>query len=170
MSMDIETFYCQRCECIGLAGEHDCLRQDIAEAVRSGELDVVEMWKEAEGLRADAIQHVAVINRLEAKLAAAEADVYDRNRFLAEEGYRRCDVPACNCNRWHKPVWPIIEALSAQRALADRLAEALRKCVEQGFVFHCMEECEGYTHAPECLAGAIVQGRAALAEWEAQRR
>jgi hypothetical protein len=31
---------------------------------------------------------------LEAKLAEAEA-------FVAREGYRRCDIPACNCNQWH---------------------------------------------------------------------
>lgn len=30
-------------------------------------------------------------------------------RFLTDEGYRRCDAPACNCGSWHKIEKPQIE-------------------------------------------------------------
>lgn len=36
-----------------------------------------------------------LIYDLSVALAAVEA-------FLEHEGYRRCDIPACNCGSWHK--------------------------------------------------------------------
>lgn len=34
-------------------------------------------------------------------LAERDAEAYRALRFLERRGYRRCDIPACNCGSWH---------------------------------------------------------------------
>lgn len=47
-------------------------------------------------------------------------------RFLEQEGYRRCDIPACNCNRWHgghsnQRLAEMVEKVDAMQRDIDRL-------------------------------------------------
>jgi hypothetical protein len=53
------------------------------------------------GLReelADCAKHVSKLTRENAELTVE----VDRMRsFIEMRGYRRCDIPACNCNLWH---------------------------------------------------------------------
>ena len=37
------------------------------------------------------------VAKLEAKCATRD----ELESFIRKEGYRRCDIPACNCNSWH---------------------------------------------------------------------
>ena len=44
------------------------------------------------------------VKRLESDLAVGvRVRQNDAEDFLRREGYRACDVAACNCGSWHKP-------------------------------------------------------------------
>ena len=50
-------------------------------------------------------QGPAVIAALLARIEAAEERIArqaDAEDFIARRGYRRCDIPACNCDAWHE--------------------------------------------------------------------
>lgn len=46
----------------------------------------------AEAALMDRIEYFKAFRRESSKQAA----------FLERQGYRRCDIPACNCGSWHK--------------------------------------------------------------------
>jgi len=54
-------------------------------------LDIVEKQRERHNLRPPSLD-----------CFADEFDELDARRdFMRREGYRMCDIPACNCNSWH---------------------------------------------------------------------
>lgn len=56
--------------------------------------DRVDKWERAEAAEAQ-------IAALRTRVEEAERERDDARWFIAAEGYRRCDVPACNCGSWH---------------------------------------------------------------------
>lgn len=67
--------------------------------------------------------------QLERERDEARAEVDKRDDFLRHEGYRRCDIAACNCGSWHAP-----PNKRAEKAEADNAAlrEALNELHEWG--------------------------------------
>jgi hypothetical protein len=61
----------------------------------------------------------AACRDLLAALATAEREREEALDFIDCEGYRRCDIPACNCNRWHGG-----NAKNRLREISDTLADA----------------------------------------------
>jgi hypothetical protein len=53
--------------------------------------------------------------------------------FINAEGYRRCDVPACNCPYWHGGHWQARydELKASNESLRAQLAEAMDKAFEE---------------------------------------
>ena len=92
------------------------------------------------------------VKELEAKQSEYLDEVLKRTRFMEMEGYRRCDIPACNCDSWHggnayrrlveirdtleeagysTNGTTILGALKAALATAERERELLRKEVRR---------------------------------------
>lgn len=44
--------------------------------------------------------HYKIIG-LEAMNERLREEVFKRDEFLERNGFRRCDIPACNCGSWH---------------------------------------------------------------------
>lgn len=63
------------------------------------------------------------IIELETQLAEAERQRRLRDAFLEREGYRYCDIPACNCGSWHQHTDKSAERERASLvALVERIA------------------------------------------------
>lgn len=109
----------------------DCARQlehELTEANRR----LLEFIDSPEGMNFTTAQQRDTANRcvdeLERELAAEREARERAEHFIEREGYRRCDIPACNCPSWHGGHWKDRE--SEQRARAElseaRLAEAIK--------------------------------------------
>ena len=59
-----------------------------------GQLDAVDQVLARRDALDDAPDRVSKIARAINRAKQAE-------EFIAREGYRRCDIPACNCGSWH---------------------------------------------------------------------
>ena len=59
------------------------------------------------------------LNTATQRAEAAEADRDKAHGFIARKGYRRCDIPACNCNSWHGG-----HALERLEEIGDALTDA----------------------------------------------
>jgi hypothetical protein len=62
---------------------------------------------------------IAYYKRCESQLAEAVQAREKAEGFIADEGYRRCDIPACNCGSWHGG-----HAADRLREISDTLADA----------------------------------------------
>ncbi len=82
-------------DCRGLSAPADCINWatvgKTAETARVWSFEDTVFIAEARNLVP------ALLDDLDAALAENEA----RADFMRREGYRPCDVPACNCNSWH---------------------------------------------------------------------
>lgn len=45
--------------------------------------------------------HAAADAELRKAREIADAELHDAEAFMSREGYRRCDIAACNCGSWH---------------------------------------------------------------------
>lgn len=113
----------------------------------------------------DTLRAHAVLDR-----AGDDAKELERRRdFMGHEGYRRCDIPACNCGSWHggdahTRLHEIYEelgeetqgktALTAVATMRTEL-ERLRAVIRETHKTYCEPEPRWRNadarHAPECL-------------------
>lgn len=81
------------------------LREALAQVERGRDRaqERAEDWKrEAESGQEAANANDYLRKLTEAQLAAAQKEADDLRTFLGRNGYRRCDVAACNCRGWHR--------------------------------------------------------------------
>lgn len=62
---------------------------------------LVDAYQEALDLSVYLRQAIEEQVALRAQLAAALEAQQKAERFIESHGYRRCDIPACNCHSWH---------------------------------------------------------------------
>lgn len=75
------------------------------------------------------------IDSLKAALRKAEAERDEAVHYIARNGHRRCDIPACNCGSWHG--WHASERL---RELSDVLGDRTQGVTILGAVEKLIEE------------------------------
>jgi hypothetical protein len=64
--------------------------------------DSAEWWKEvAQGVSVKAFDAEQALTTARQEIAALTRERDEARDFILRAGYRRCDVPACNCGSWH---------------------------------------------------------------------
>lgn len=76
----------------------DRLQADLA-AAQSARVEAEVERDIANGLKAEAEKERRLAHYDFISLAQ---EIHSIHSFLQREGYRRCDIPECNCGEWHK--------------------------------------------------------------------
>ena len=81
------------------------------------------------------------VESLTEQLAARDTEIERLSRFIAGEGFRRCDIPACNCNSFHGGL--------AHKRLSE--------------IYEALGGCDGTTPVPEI--GRLIAEIERLQAW-----
>ena len=92
--------YCRILTTLGMEEEGD----PVAEIIRliaeiAAKNVVIEVLESARQVQESALANLR--NDLRECATIRDAEIAAAQEFIADRGYRRCDIPACNCTRWH---------------------------------------------------------------------